>query len=272
MRQQAADGRPATILLKHNIIIIALNRIFFSLNRYTLFGSIMKTLIIILTIFLISSLTAEAHGGDDHKTKATANQSGDYESESSESAEQESNHAAESATANSKSRGSDKISQEGNESIMAGLDEFPTLHPLIVHFPIVLLIVAFFTQLFGFFVYKDALNMLTLVFMIIGTIGAIAAANFFHPHTDGLTAAAQKVLELHETYAEYTVLASVIGTLLKAVSLLFFKRKFIVELIAALFIFMSVISVSVTGHYGAQLIHIEGVGAHGNFLETHGHD
>ena len=65
---------------------------------------------------------------------------------------------------------------------------------------------------------------------------------------------------------------SFIATLLKIISHFFLKRTLWMEVIVALALFASATFVSIAGHYGAQLTHIEGVGSQGKFLEDGSHD
>jgi uncharacterized membrane protein len=151
------------------------------------------------------------------------------------------------------------------------MDEFPTLHPLVVHFPIMFLLIAAIMQLAGFFVFKRELSWIVLVLLILGFIGAYVAGKYVHPHTHGLTERAATILAEHDLYADWTVWLSGLGSVLKIVSHFALKRKLWAEAIVALVLIGAAYAVSMAGHHGAQLVHIEGVGPQGKFLEMHDH-
>jgi len=157
------------------------------------------------------------------------------------------------------------------KTIKADFEDFPTLHPLVVHFPIVLLLLAALSQAAGLFVFKNELSWVTLFLVAGGFIGAYVAGSYVHPHTDGISEYAEKVLEEHETFASYTTWLGGIALLLKLASHFLLKRKLWAEVVVAVVLIAAAYSVSTAGHYGAQLIHIEGIGAQGKFLETKGH-
>ncbi len=163
-----------------------------------------------------------------------------------------------------------------NESkiVDAAMSDFSNLHPLVVHFPIVLLLLAIIAQIVSFFLWKKQFNWTTLFLLAGGFLGAYVASTFVHPHTTGLSEAATLVLEKHDLYADYTIWLSGIGLLLKAVSMFLFKEKIWLEIIIALFLVGGAYSVSQAGHYGATLAHIHGVGVQGKFIESQndGHD
>ena len=147
------------------------------------------------------------------------------------------------------------------------LDAFPTLHPMVVHFPIVLLLLALFTQFVALFVFRKELNWITLFLIFGGLIGAYIAGQLVHPHTTGLTETASWVLEKHEKFADYTLWTALVAFILKIVSQFLLKNKIWMEIIILAVLAFSAYSVSETSHYGAQLLHIEGVGAQGNYIE-----
>ncbi len=160
--------------------------------------------------------------------------------------------------------------QEMNSTIVeARLSDFPSLHPLLVHFPIALLLLAFLTQLLALIVWKKELSLITGILLLGGFAGAYLVSTLFHPHTGELSETAQQVLDLHDRYASYTVWASGIALLLKVASHFLLKRKLWVEVLVAAAIAGAGWSVSHAGHYGATLVHIHGVGPQGKYLETH---
>ena len=88
-----------------------------------------------------------------------------------------------------------------NGKVTADWNDFPTLHPLITHFPIVLLLIAALLQLAGLFVFKKEMSWVVMFLTAGGFIGAYLSAYNFHPHTEGLNDMAAKVLKVHEAYA-----------------------------------------------------------------------
>lgn len=151
------------------------------------------------------------------------------------------------------------------------LEEFPTLHPLVVHFPIMLLMLAAVIQIIGLAVFKREFGWLVLGMTFVGVVGAWLASNTFHPHTTGLSPAAEQILLEHEQFAEATFWLGLAGLVLKAVSMFFLKMKWWAETLATMVLVAAAVAVAIAGHHGAELVHKFGVGAKGAFLEMHDH-
>jgi uncharacterized membrane protein len=197
-----------------------------------------------LIIFLSLSINAFAHDGKDHSKKV---------------------HDVTDTLQSTKGE-SDLHTQEDH---LSELNEFPSLHPLVVHFPIMFLIIAALFQIAQFFVFKYELSWLTLVLLVLGFIGAYIAGRYVHPHTHGLSERATHVLKEHDQYADWTVWLSGLGVILKVVSHFILKRKVWAESVVAIILIGAAYSVALAGHHGAELVHIEGVGPQGKFLEKH---
>ncbi len=167
------------------------------------------------------------------------------------------------------------VSVAQSDSVQADLDTFPNLHPLVVHFPIVLLLLAVTLQLIQLFEMNRTMDWVILLIIGTGFIGAYAAGTLVHPHTEGLTEMAKNVLEQHDKYAAWTVWSSALAAVLKVVSLFWFKLKRGFEIGVFLIMAIAAYSVAQAGHYGSQLVHIEGVGPQGKYLgneDEHGHE
>ena len=152
-----------------------------------------------------------------------------------------------------------------------GLAEFPTLHPLVVHFPIVLVIIAAIFQILSLFVFRREFSWAVVFLALFGAIGAYLASNVFHPHTTELNENAQRLLLEHELYAELTFWLAAGGLVAKLVSNFIFQRPWWGETIATLALVGAAVVVALAGHHGAELVHKEGVGPKGMFLEMHDH-
>ncbi len=158
---------------------------------------------------------------------------------------------------------------KNSTALFAGFEEFPNLHPLIVHFPVVLLLLAVFSELIAFFVYTKSLSWVTLALLLGGFIGGILASQFFHPHTTNLSEKAINILEAHESYANWTLWLAGIALLFKTISHFFLNQKILAEVIVLLLIAGSAITVSLAGHLGSQMVFIENIGPKGKHIEQH---
>ena len=150
----------------------------------------------------------------------------------------------------------------------AAMSDFPTLHPLVVHFPIGLLLLAFLSHALSFFCWKHQLDRITLFLAFTGFVSAYLASTYFHPHTTQLSDAAALVLEEHEKWASFTQWTSGTMVLLHGIGLFFLKNKMWLRISCMVLLIGAAFSISRAGHYGATLTHIHGVGVQGNWIES----
>lgn len=216
-----------------------------------------KQISVIALLLMMVISAAFAHGGKDHgKAKQDSTQTASHQAHE--------NHTEKDSTQS-------HAAMESSENHEHGLAEFPSLHPLVVHFPIVLLIIAALLQWVGFFVYKKEITIVAWALLGLGYIGAYASSSWFHAHTAQLSPAIQAVLVEHEQYASYTQWLSGIAWVIQSANLFFLKRNFWVNLTVSFLITAAAIFVAYAGHHGAELVHKYGVGAKGNLLEQHHH-
>lgn len=152
--------------------------------------------------------------------------------------------------------------------------DFPSLHPLVVHFPVVLILLAAAFQVIVVWKFNWLqIRWATLFIMAGAFFSALAASTIFHalPSADA-PKAAMEIFEQHEKYAQLTLWASGIALLIKSIGI-FFKinrRSYnVLVLVAALF---AAVFLSLAGHHGARLTHVAGVGPMGRYLmKDHDH-
>jgi uncharacterized membrane protein len=149
------------------------------------------------------------------------------------------------------------------------VEDFPNYHPLIVHFPIVLLIFAAVFQVLSFFMYRKEFSVGTLILLFIGAVTVWLSSNTFHAHPMNLPEHVSGIFETHELMAKYTWWLALAALAAKCGSHFFNNRKWWSEAIVLALLVGASITVSIAGHHGAELVHMGGVGPRGNFLESH---
>ena len=141
------------------------------------------------------------------------------------------------------------------------------IHPMIVHFPIALLIVGFLFEIAGLILKKDFFSRAAFYLLILGTLGVIAAYISGSYAGEGVTetGALKNALETHEDAALLTLWLMVGAALLRiAYVLLKAKNKFLKWAAFVLF-FIGVVSVARTGYYGGELVYKHAAGVQLNF-------
>lgn len=228
------------------------------MNIFTLRTCLLAFLL--LTVYLLP-FKVLAHGGEKHDKKAT--------SAKVDTVKKASSVAPDTITFNKVSPADHAGHKADPAQVHASISDFPHVHPLIVHFPIMLLLVAAAMQFVNILFQKKELNWTVTMLVLVGFVTAYAATYWAHPHTTGLTEHAELVLAQHDTYAAYTIYLAGAGLVAQLLSVLVFKSKRWSIAAAAVLLIGAGYAVSMAGHYGAQLVHIEGVGPQGKYLEQH---
>ncbi len=147
------------------------------------------------------------------------------------------------------------------------INNFPNYHPLIVHFPIVLLLIAAAMQIALLFFKNKAFNIAVIILTVLGFITGLLAATVFHAHAAStVSPQAMELFESHEKFAMITIWISGFASAFKIAGL-FFHKKWI-EIIAVLLLLSSAVTVSIAGHHGAELVYKQGIGPKGEKLEN----
>ncbi len=228
----------------------------------------MKTTIVRFTVLsLLLSGPALLLAHEEPHDDSTQTTQADQETQNTNDEEGITENAENTALSSAGEEASDAEQKE--TSLFAPFRDFPNLHPLVVHFPIVLLLLAVLTQFAGVFIFRKELSWVTLFLLLTGFAGAILASQVFHPHASGLTDKVQEILETHEQYASLTMWLSGIALLFKIISHFFLERKPWAEWIIFIVIAGSALTVGLAGHLGSQMVYLEDVGPKGNKLEQH---
>jgi uncharacterized membrane protein len=135
---------------------------------------------------------------------------------------------------------------------------FPTLHPLVVHAPLVLLPLAALLLIVAWASRNRVLDGAATGLLAAGWVGALLASKVFHPHTGAMTLLAREALETHEFWADWTLVLS------SGALLISFVYRFqgvqplrrILKISALVLYLGAAAAVTLAGHYGALLTHV----------------
>lgn len=144
---------------------------------------------------------------------------------------------------------------------------FPSpLHPAVVHFPIVLLLLGLVLAVGAVFMRRWGLPWLAAVVLVVGAAGSIVATvtgGEDEEMVNESSPATEQVLEAHEEWGETTRNAAVFAAVLAVVAALTANMRVVGRSLAILTAVVSLFaaySVAQAGHYGGELVYRHGAG------------
>ncbi len=140
------------------------------------------------------------------------------------------------------------------------------LHPMIVHFPIALLIFGLLADSVGLFFKKDFFSKAGFYLMIFGTLGVVAAYISGNLAGEGVTEAGplKQALETHEGAAELSVWIMAIAAVARISFVALKKYTGILKWTAFALFLLGVLSIARTGYYGGELVYKHAAGVQFN--------
>jgi len=130
------------------------------------------------------------------------------------------------------------------------------IHPMLVHFPIALILAGFLADLISLFIKKErCLAKTGLYLMALGTLSAIAtfiSGNFFTTHPE--EGSIHEIFELHETGALLTIIIMLIGSIIRIFLIVKKKEDTNLKWLVFVFYLAGVIAVSLTGFWGGSMV------------------
>ncbi len=143
------------------------------------------------------------------------------------------------------------------------MSELTYLHPMLVHFPIALLIIGFLSDLAGLLLKRQFLSSAGFYLLILGTLSLVAAYISGNAAGEGLAEEGplKKALDMHEGAAELTLWTMVCAAIFRLGMQLTKRTQTKWRWIAVGFFLVGVLSVARTGYYGGRLVfnHAAGV-------------
>ena len=136
------------------------------------------------------------------------------------------------------------------------------LHPMVVHFPIALLLAGFALDLTGLLLNKDSLFRMGFILLLMGTAGTAVAYFSGEAAGDGLAEAGalKQALEAHEGAAALTLWLAGIACVVRIGLVAARKMTGSLRWVAVLLFGAVALSVVRTGHYGGTLVYNHAAG------------
>lgn len=129
-------------------------------------------------------------------------------------------------------------------------------HPMLVHFPIALIVFGFVAEVVSLFFKKEAcLSKAGFYLLLAGTLSAVTALLTGALFTSEMSGTAGDVKETHELFAWITVIASIIASLFRVFLVVKKTEQSDLKWVAFALFCLAAISVSITGFFGGSLVY-----------------
>lgn len=137
------------------------------------------------------------------------------------------------------------------------------IHPMLVHFPIALLVLGFFAEAAGLALKKKFFSDTALLLLVTGALGAIAAVLSGTYAAGGIeeAGALKQAVETHEGAAELAMWLAVAAAIFRSALVILKRRESALRYASAVLFLIAVLAVARAGYYGGELVfrHAAGV-------------
>ncbi len=140
------------------------------------------------------------------------------------------------------------------------------IHPMIVHFPIALLIIGFLFDITGLFIKRNFFSWAGFSLLILGGLGIVAALLSGNLAGSGIAEEGmlKQALETHKNAALITVWLVIATVVFRSLLVLFKKYTGLLRVAAFALFLISVLSIARTGYYGGELVYKHAAGVQFN--------
>ena len=129
-------------------------------------------------------------------------------------------------------------------------------HPMLVHFPIALVMFGFIIELASLIIKKKlCLPKLSLYLLVTGTLATVAAWLSGELFTSEMSGAAGSVKESHELFAFITMCLLIVTSVIRLMLALGKKENSTLKWISFILYGIAAITVSITGFFGGTLVY-----------------
>ena len=130
------------------------------------------------------------------------------------------------------------------------------LHPMMVHFPIAIIMTGFLADLLSLFLTQEkCLSKMGFYLEIIGMLAAIAAFGTGHFFTSSMEGEAGLLKEKHELFATLTLVTIILATFFRILLVYLKKEDGQLKYLALCLFLLATIFVGMTGFLGGNLVY-----------------
>lgn len=130
------------------------------------------------------------------------------------------------------------------------------LHPMVVHFPIALILIGFLFDLISLFYKKEAgLSMVGFYLLILGTLSALVAILSGTLFTSEMSGTAGNIKETHELFAWITVINLILLSAYRIYIKVKAREGITTNRISFTWYGVAAVCVAITGFYGGTLVY-----------------
>jgi len=135
------------------------------------------------------------------------------------------------------------------------------LHAMIVHFPVALVLVAFFTEILGIIFKKKFYQEATFYILLLATIGASVAYITGNAAGDGMDGGSLlQAMEAHEKAATFTLVFTIAAFVAKSALYILKKQILWLKILSFVLLMAAAGGVASTGYLGGQLVYKHAAG------------